>query len=89
MASFSESKFAAWLHKIVSYRRQEIGLYRKIASHLPFESPVRVLDEGTRTGLQLRAIHDRVPAAELFGLDLIIPANETARIDLMDVEVDQ
>lgn len=88
MTRFSESKFAAWLQKIVSYRRQESGLYREIASRLPLDRPVRVLDIGTGTGLQLRAIHDRQPSAELFGLDLSAPAIEVARIALADLDVD-
>ena len=88
MGSFSESRFAAWLQKIVSYRRQESGLYREIASYLPLESPGRVLDIGTGTGLQLRAIHDVQPAAILFGLDLSPHAIEAARVALADLEVD-
>lgn len=47
-----------------------------------------MLDIGTGTGLQLRAIHDRQPAAELFGLDLSTPAIEAARIALEDLQVD-
>jgi len=88
MTSFSESKFAAWLQKIVSYRRQESGLYREIAGRLPLDGPGRVLDIGTGTGLQLKAIHDRQPAAELFGLDLSAPAIAAARTALRDLEVD-
>ena len=88
MAKFSESRFAAWLQKIVSYRRQESGLYREIANRLPLDEPARVLDIGTGTGLQLRAIHDCQPAAELYGLDLSGPAIEAARIALDDLDVD-
>ncbi len=88
MSRFSKSTFTAWLQKIVSYRRQESGLYREIAGNLPLEGPVRVLDIGTGTGLQLRAIHDRQPAAELFGLDLSAAAIEAARTALRDLEVD-
>ncbi len=87
MPEFSESKFAAWLQKVVSYRRQESGLYREIAGYLPLERPVRVLDIGTGTGLQLRAIHDRQPEAELFGLDLSAPSIEAARIALEGLDV--
>ena len=88
MSRFSESKFAAWLQKIVSFRRQESGLYREIAGNLPLEGPVRVLDIGTGTGLQLRAIHECQPAAELFGLDLSAASIEAARNALKDLEVD-
>lgn len=88
MTSFSEGKFAAWLQKIVSYRRQESGLYREIAGRLPLDTPGRALDIGTGTGLQLRAIHDRQPAAELFGLDLSTPAIAAASAALKDLEVD-
>lgn len=88
MARFSESKLAAWLQKIVSFRRQESGLYREIARRLPLEGPVRVLDIGTGTGLQLREIHDHQPEAELFGLDLSAPAIKAARRALKDLDVD-
>jgi ubiquinone/menaquinone biosynthesis C-methylase UbiE len=88
MTGFSESKFAAWLQKIVSYRRQESGLYREIASYLPLEIPGRVLDIGTGTGLQLRAIHDRQPKASLYGLDLSPPAIKAAQSALKDLKVD-
>lgn len=88
MERVSDSKFVARLQKIVSYRRQISGLYREIAERLPLGRPARVLDIGTGTGLQLRAIHDRQPGAELFGLDLSAPAIETARIALADLEAD-
>ena len=88
MSRFSVSKIAAWLQKIVSYRRQESGLYREIAERLPLSSPGRVLDIGTGTGLQLRAIHDRQPGSELFGLDLSAAAINAARIALADMDVD-
>ena len=88
MTTFSESKFAAWLQKVVSYRRQESGLYLEIADRLPLNGPVRVLDIGTGTGLQLEAIHDLQPKAELFGLDLSRPAIEAAGVALEDLEVD-
>jgi ubiquinone/menaquinone biosynthesis C-methylase UbiE len=88
MTQLSESKFAAWLQKIVSYRRQESGLYQEIASNLPLDGPVRVLDVGTGTGLQLKAIHDLQPEAALFGLDLSAPAIEIARTALEDLDVD-
>lgn len=88
MASVSDSKLTAWLQKIVSYRRQESGLYREIAERLPLRSPARVLDIGTGTGLQLRAISDRQPEAELFGLDLSAPAIAAARAALKDLDVD-
>lgn len=88
MGRFSESKFAAWLQRIVSYRRQESGLYREIAGRLPLDGPARVLDIGTGTGLQLRAIHQRQPAAELFGLDLSAPAIQAARTALKDMDAD-
>ena len=88
MPKFSENKFAAWLQKIVSYRRQESGLYREIAGRLPLDEPARVLDIGTGTGLQLRAVHDRQPSAALYGLDLSAPAIAAARIALSDLDVD-
>ena len=88
MGRFSDGKFAAWLQKIVSYRRQQSGLYWEIAGRFPLDGPVRVLDIGTGTGLQLRAIHDYQPGSELFGLDLSAPAIEAARIALKDLEAD-
>ncbi len=51
MGRFSEGKFTARLQTIVSYRRQESGLYREIAGRLPLDGPIRVLDIGTGTGL--------------------------------------
>jgi SAM-dependent methyltransferase len=88
MTGFTESKFAAWLQRIVSHRRQESGLYREIAEKLPLYEGARVLDIGTGTGLQLRAIHERQPGAELYGLDLSASAIEVARVALDDLVVD-
>jgi len=88
MGKFSESVFAAWLQMIVSYRRQESGLYREIAERLPLGKVGRVLDIGTGTGLQLRAVHDLHPEAELFGLDLSPRAIRAARKALQDLKVD-
>jgi ubiquinone/menaquinone biosynthesis C-methylase UbiE len=88
VTNFSESKFAAWLQKIVSYRRQESGLYKEIANRLPLDAPGRILDIGTGTGLQLRAIHNRQTGAELYGLDLSAPSIAAARAALKDLVVD-
>lgn len=88
MAKSPQGKFSAWLQKLVSYRREASGLYREIAGRLPLEDGSRVLDVGTGTGLQLRAVHQRQPAAQLFGLDLSEPAIAAARKALADLEVD-
>ena len=56
MPKFSQSKFAADLQQIVSFRREDAGLYREIAERLPLDEAERILDVGTGTGLQLRAI---------------------------------
>jgi len=82
MGRFSEGKFTARLQTIVSYRRQESGLYREIAGRLPLDGPIRVLDIGTGTGLQLRAIHNRSPGSKLFGLDLSEPTLPLRMISL-------
>jgi SAM-dependent methyltransferase len=88
VAQFSESKFAAWLQSIVSHRREDSGLYAEIASHLPLEGAQRVLDIGTGTGLQLRAIHQIHPSIDLFGIDLSAAAMDAAQKALGDLRAD-
>jgi SAM-dependent methyltransferase len=73
---------------MVSRRREETGLYREIAGHLPLEGAKHVLDVGTGSGLQLRAIHDLFPDAALHGLDLSAQAIAIAEANLADLEVD-
>jgi SAM-dependent methyltransferase len=86
MPRFSKSRFSAWLQRIVSRRREASGLYREIAEKLPLEKAGRVLDIGTGTGLQLRAIHELRSTAELYGLDLSPAAVKAAREALSDLE---
>ena len=88
MSGFSESRFAAKLQKIVSYRREDSGLYREIAGHLKLQAGERVLDIGTGTGLQLRAINQLQPSADLYGLDLSKPAIDLAKDVLIDLKAD-
>jgi ubiquinone/menaquinone biosynthesis C-methylase UbiE len=88
MPSFSRSRIAAWLQEIVSQRREEVGLYREIAAQLPLPGAGRVLDVGTGSGLQLKAIHDVNPDLELYGLDLSAHAIRVARRHLQGMEVD-
>jgi len=88
MPRFSESKFAAWLQNIVSRRREESGLYAEITGHLPLEGAERVLDIGTGTGLQLRAIHQIQPSIGLFGIDLSAAAIAVAQNALGELVVD-
>jgi len=88
MPQFSQSKFAAWFQNIVSRRREESGLYAEIAGYLPLDGAERVLDIGTGTGLQLRAIHQLQPSVELFGLDLSAAAISASQKALGDLEVD-
>jgi ubiquinone/menaquinone biosynthesis C-methylase UbiE len=88
MPGFSSSKFAAWLQKIVSERREASGLYAEIASRLPLEGARRLLDVGTGTGLQLRVIHGIQPGIELYGLDISPAAIRAAEDALGGVKVD-
>ena len=88
MVQLSQSKLAAQLQKIVSHRRDESGLYAEIAGHLPLDGAERVLDIGTGTGLQLRAIHQLQPSIELFGIDLSSAAIGTASRAIGDLEPD-
>ena len=81
MSRFSQSKFAAGLQKIVSYRREESGLYLEIAQRLPLAGAQRVLDVGTGIGLQLKVIHELAPGVELFGLDLSAAAIRAGSIN--------
>ena len=88
MSLFSQSKFAAWLQKIISQRREESGLYAEIAGYLPLDGAKRVLDIGTGTGLQLRVIHQLHPAVELFGIDLSAAAIDGGSQTLGNLDID-
>jgi len=88
MSKFSQSKFAAGLQRIVSFRREDAGLYREIAERLPLDEADRILDVGTGTGLQLRAIHELAPHLALYGLDLSEAAIQAAAKALAGMEVD-
>lgn len=88
MSTFSQSKFAAGLQRIVSFRRQDAGLYREIAERLPLIKAERVLDVGTGTGLQLKVIHEMAPHLALYGLDLSEAAIQAASIALVGLKVD-
>ncbi|MCD6426212.1 MAG: class I SAM-dependent methyltransferase [Anaerolineales bacterium] len=88
MPQFSQSRFAAWLQIIVSHRREESGLYAEIAGYLPLDDAERVLDIGTGTGLQLRAIHQLQPSIGLFGIDLSSAAIDAANRAIGDLEPD-
>jgi len=88
MFSFAQSKFSAWLQRIVSFRRQDAGLYREIAERLPLLKSERVLDVGTGTGLQLKAIHEMAPHLALYGLDLSEAAVQAAFKALVGLKVD-
>ena len=88
MAKYSQSKFVAWLQRMVSFRREESGLYNEIAERLPLVDAERVLDIGTGTGLQLKAIHEIAPSPDLFGLDLSQAAIQVAAKTLTGLKVD-
>jgi len=88
MSKFSESKFATRMQKTVSLRREESGLYLEIAQQLPLRSNHRVLDIGTGTGLQLRAIYEIQPEVDLYGLDLNKGSIQIASRALEDINVD-
>ncbi len=88
MSIFSQSKFAAGLQRIVSFRRQDAGLYREIAERLPLIKAERVLDVGTGTGLQLKVIHEMAPHLALYGLDLSEAAIQVASKALVGLKAD-
>ena len=88
MSDFSQSKFAARLQRMVSFRRDDAGLYQEIAQRLPLKEGGRLLDIGTGTGLQLKVIHETKPQMELFGLDLSALAIEEAKKALTGMRVD-
>lgn len=88
MSTFSQSKFAAGLQRIVSFRRQDAGLYREIAERLPLIKAERVLDVGTGLGLQLKVIHEMAPHLALYGLDLSEDAIQVAFKALVGLKAD-
>jgi ubiquinone/menaquinone biosynthesis C-methylase UbiE len=88
MFSFSRSRIAARLQDVVSKRREEVGLYKEIADKLPLIDAGRLLDVGTGSGRQLKAIHDICPSLELFGLDISGAAIRVAHKNLEGMKVD-
>ncbi len=88
MAIFSQKKLEAGLQRIVSFRREEAGLYREIAERLPLVEAERVLDVGTGTGLQLKILHEMAPHLALYGLDLSEAAIQAAIKALAGLTID-
>jgi SAM-dependent methyltransferase len=88
MTQFSQSRSAAWIQNLVSRRREASGLYAEITGTLPLAGVERVLDIGTGTGLQLRAIHQFYPAVELFGIDLSAAAVHAASRAIAELSPD-
>lgn len=76
------------MQDMVSQRREEVGLYKEIAEKLPLPDNGRLLDVGTGSGLQLKAVHDVRPNLELFGLDISGAAIRVAQRNLTGMEVD-
>jgi ubiquinone/menaquinone biosynthesis C-methylase UbiE len=88
MPSFSRSRLAARMQNQVSKRREEFGLYKEIAEKLQRGEARRILDIGTGSGLQLKAIHKIQPQIELSGLDSSAEAIRIARENLFGIEAD-
>ncbi len=88
MVKYSQGKFTAWLQRIVSFRREDSGLYKEIAERLPLGDAERILDIGTGTGLQLKGIHELAPGLDLYGLDLSRAAIRAASKALTGLKVD-
>jgi len=88
MTQFSQSRPVAWIQNLVSQRREASGLYAEITGFLPLAGADRVLDIGTGTGLQLRAIHQLYPMVDLFGIDLSAAAVDVARRALNELSPD-
>lgn len=88
MPGFSQSRFAAKMQEVVSRRRYEVGLYNEIAEKLSLPDTGVVLDVGTGSGLQLKAINDINPNINLYGLDLSAEAIQIAETFLDELDVD-
>lgn len=73
---------------MVSFRREESGLYKEIAVQLPLAGAERVLNIGTGTGLQLKSNHELAPSLDLYGLDLSRAAIQAAAKALTGLKVD-
>jgi ubiquinone/menaquinone biosynthesis C-methylase UbiE len=85
---FAKSRLAARLQMQVSKRRLESGLYDEIAFLLPLKKKFKVLDIGTGTGLQLKAIAALDPTVQLFGIDLSEEAIKLAKKQLEGMKAD-
>jgi methylase of polypeptide subunit release factors len=85
---FSQSGLVAKLKEFVSRRREQVGLYNKIAEHLGLGASGRILDVGTGSGSQLKVLHKMNPGLELTGLDVSRAALQIAQQNLCGIEVD-
>jgi ubiquinone/menaquinone biosynthesis C-methylase UbiE len=88
MATFSQSRIAAFLQEIISKRREEVGLYEEVVDLLRLPPSGRLLEVGCGSGRQLKVVQKRQPTLALFGLDLSEAVIHRAERTLESLDVD-